>query len=500
MGKAVRSGSHMQAHRAEKIVSNTALYTGAVLVQKTLSFFYFLFLSARFGPQELGGYLWVLSLSGLFLIGIDLGLTPIVTREAAKSGDVKRFVGAAFALKIPLAILTAVAFIVTVAIIRPERATLIMAMAATGIMVLDGFTMVLFAGLRALQTLRYEAITLILFQITVFVSGVVLTLATHDLTVVILALLLGSALNFVLMSWAARKVIGSWIRPLFDRETVVRGLLKFVPAFGLSTIFTRVYAVADTIILGVIAGDRAVGLYAIPAKIATAFQSLIPGAFTSAIYPAMANYARHAPEKLAELFERTLIYLLLLALPIAAGLVIIAGPLIGRLWPEYVGAVPAFRAFMVGVPFIFLSFPTGSLLNAVGREKSVAANRGVATAANVILNIVLIPPFGVLGAAIAYALSNVMLFLLDFFMSLRAVAIRPQFLIKTTLLLVLSTCIMSGVALLLGRLHFLLIVAAAFVLYAACVVAFGIIGKDELRMLKTLLRRKSYEANPSLND
>lgn len=488
------SGRNANVHRAEKIVSNTALYTGAVLVQKALSFLYFLFLSKQFLPHELGGYLWVLSLSGLFQIGIDLGLTPIVTREAARTGNVRGFVGAALALKIPLAATTVIVFIATVAIIRPLPDTLLMAAIAALIMTFDAFTMVYFAGLRAVQVLRYEALTLILFQGTVFAAGATVALTTHDLPLVMFALLIGSALNLCVMMWGMRRTVGTAVRPVFDRAIIRTGLLRYIPAFGASTIFMRVYAVADTILLGLMMGDLAVGLYAIPAKVATALQSLIPGAFSSSVYPSMSNYARHAPERLARLFERSVIYLLILALPVAAGLAFITEPLLARLWPEYTAAVPAFKIFMFGIPFIFLSYPTGALLNAVGREKTVTANRGIITGVNVALNLILIPTLGVAGAAVAYVVTNVLLFALDYNAARTSAEIRARVIIGAFVRLLVATAAMVVVVEFLEpRVPLPVSIGAGAFVYAAGIILLKLVGPGEWHMARALL--KKYEEN-----
>lgn len=486
------SGRNANVHRAEKIVSNTALYTGAVLVQKTLSFFYFLFLSRLFLPDALGGYLWVLSLSGLFQIGIDLGLTPIVTREAARTGNVRGFVGAALALKIPLAAATVTAFMATVALIRPFPDTLLMAAIAAVIMTLDAFTMVYFAGLRAVQVLRYEALTLILFQGTVFAAGAAVAITTRDLPLVMFALLVGSALNLGIMMWGTRRTIGAAIRPVFDRALIKAGLLKYVPAFGASTIFMRVYAAADTILLGIMIGDLAVGLYAIPAKVATALQSLVPGAFSSSVYPSMSNYARHAPERLARLFERSIIYLLIISLPMAMGLAFIAEPLLTRLWPEYIAAVPAFRIFMFGVPFIFLSYPTGALLNAVGREKIVTTNRGIITTVNVTLNLILIPTLGVAGAAIAYVATNVLLFGLDYRAARASAVIRTRVIVGAFIRLLIVTAAMAAlVTALTSRVPLPVSIVAGALTYAVGIVILKVIGPGEWRMARALFKKSS---------
>lgn len=464
-------------------------------MQKTLSFLYFWFLSRTFAPHELGSYLWVLSLSGLFVLGIDFGLTAVLTREAAKSeSDAVALGRATLGLKLPLSALTAGALFMLVFFLRPDPAILMMTAAAALIMILDAFTMVYFALLRARQVLTYESFVLIFFQSLVLLTGWVLALITHSLPVVIWALAAGSAANLIIMSWGVWRVYGLLLIPSFARREIKK-LLHLAPAFAGSAIFTKIYALADTILLGVLAGDRAVGLYSIPAKVATALQSLLPGAFSSSIYPSMSNYAKTAPEKLKLLFERSMVYLLALALPIAAGLIIIAPRVIASVWPAYDAAVPAFRIFMVGLPFIFLSFPTGSLLNATGRERINTRNRGIVTAANVALNILLIPRTGIFGAALAYALSNVLFLILDYRSARCIVALDEKYLARSAVKLVAATTLMCATIYALSTyVPLLALIAAGGLAYACSTLILQVFSRAEWAFMRALLSRRAVSA------
>ena len=69
------------------LAKNTTYYTVALTVQKILAFIYFWLISNSLLPGNLGQYVFALSFSTLFSIFIDLGLSSILTREAAKSKE-----------------------------------------------------------------------------------------------------------------------------------------------------------------------------------------------------------------------------------------------------------------------------------------------------------------------------------------------------------------------------------------------------------------------------
>ena len=69
---------------SSNITQNTTYLTIASIFQKALSFIYFAFLAKILGTEALGQYQFVLSFTGIFIIFMDFGLGPVLTREAAK--------------------------------------------------------------------------------------------------------------------------------------------------------------------------------------------------------------------------------------------------------------------------------------------------------------------------------------------------------------------------------------------------------------------------------
>src|SRR3989338_5608742 len=89
------------------LAKNTNYYTAALTVQKILAFIYFWFVSNQLFPEDLGKYIFALSFTTLFSIFIDLGLSPVLTREAAKDKkQANLLLQNVIGLKLPLALIT----------------------------------------------------------------------------------------------------------------------------------------------------------------------------------------------------------------------------------------------------------------------------------------------------------------------------------------------------------------------------------------------------------
>lgn len=408
------------------VARNTTYYTAALTVQKILAFIYFWFISNDLVPGELGQYVFALSFTTLFSIIVDLGLSPILTREASKSeADANRYLQNVIGLKLPLAIIaTTAAWIVIYVTNRPENVRLLVYI-ATAVMLLDSFSVSFWGILRARQNLKYESIATILVQVIIFSLGLTALKVSGEVKYLMLALLAASTFNFLLVALLLKFKLHFSLRPRHDKDTV-KYFMKIVPAFAIAGIFIKIYNAADSVLLGYLDSEAAVGFYAVPAKVVYALQQIIPVAFAAAIFPAFSYFYVHDRLKLEQTFSKAFIYLTILGIPLAVGIMTLADRIITLIWPSYAPVIPTFFVMAAAIPFIFWAFPTGYLLNACDRQKYNTINRGIVTALAVILNIALIPYLSYLGSGITFLITNVILIGLDFYWVTRTISVNVK--------------------------------------------------------------------------
>lgn len=158
----------------------------------------------------------------------------------------------------------------------------------------------------------------------------------------------------------------------------------------------------DTVLVGFFISPVAVGFYTL-AKQISEFIIVPAGSLGFAISPVYGEEkATGNLNQAARAYEATLRYTLLLYVPAAVGLVLVAEPAIRLLFgAQYVGAVPVVKAFSVFIVFQAIVAITTQSLDYLGRARSRAYVKGGTSIANAGLNVVLIPAFGVLGAVYA---------------------------------------------------------------------------------------------------
>lgn len=477
------------AHHPRKVARSGAVYTGALLVQKILSFAYFSFVARSLGPELLGKYIFVLSFAAFFSLLVDFGFVNLAIRDFARNKeDEERDFRIFFTFRLLLAVCAAAVLWLAALFLRYDAGLLTLLAITTAIMLMDAFTAFFYAVFRARQNLFYESIGTVSFQIIVLVAGLFALSQTRDLRVLLLVIALGSFWHLLYSLSLIKIRVRLSLRPLFDRLRIKYWLSRAAPFF-LAAGFIKAYNTLDTILLKNISGDEAAGLYAIPAKIVFTFPFLAMG-ITAAVYPAMSNYAVAAPERLQPIFSRTLQLLLAISLPIAVGIFLLAEPIFGRIWPQFSESVPALRILIWAAVFLFIEYPFGSLLNATGNERRNTWNRGVQLFIFIALNIFLIPRYGFMGAVYTALASSILIVILGAWRTRRLVRLFGRANNLAFCKTAASALIMAGfVWRLAGQYSFLVIIPLAAVVYLAMLILLRFYDKQERLWLKNLLWR-----------
>jgi len=397
--------------KIHNIAKNTSYLTAALILQKVISFSYFTLLARYLGPENLGHYYFAISFTTIFAIFIDLGVSNVIIREIAKGQEkAGRLLGSILALKIPLAILSALVAVFLINVFDYDPLVKILVYISCFSMVLDSFTLSFYSTIRGFHNLKYESISSVVFQLIVLVVGYGALLLGGGLIAAMSALVLASLYNFLYSLWVVIKKIKVSIKLAFDKPLIKQIVLITWP-FALYAVFQRLYTYLDTVLISYFAGNEQVGLYQVAFKIIFALQFL-PLAFTASLYPALSAYWQNNREQLAITFERALNYLTIISLPIIVGIYFLADKIVLLFKSGYEGAILPLQITIIALFFIFVNFPIGSLLNACDKQLRNTVNMGIVAVVSIILNFIFIPRLQAVGASIVMLISNVLLFFL----------------------------------------------------------------------------------------
>lgn len=478
------------AYQAEKIASNTSHFTAALIIQKLISFVYFSYIAVKIGAGNLGSYTFALYYTTIFAVLIDIGLSNVIVREVAKYKEKsQQYLSAVMSIKAPLSILVYAVAALTINFLDNPAIVKQLVYLSGLIMALDSFTLTFYSFLRGHQNLKFESIGIIIFQSVVFISGAIIVNLTNDLRILILAILLATFFNFCYSAMLIKIKLG--LKFLFPADkTTVKALLIFTIPFALAAIFARVYGYIDTVLLNQLIGPTAVGYYSIPYKITFSLQ-FIPMALIASLYPAFSSYFEQSKQMLEKTFAKSMVFLGIVAVPISFGVIALARPLMVKVYTnEYEPSILPLQILIISLVFLFLNFPLGSLLNACNRQTRNTIHIGIVMAINIFLNILLIPRFSYIGAAIASSLSAILMFILQMYVARQIIPVNFKFLLARFGAIFISGLIMYFIlALLLNYINFIALAPIGAIIYLASLYLLKGFNKDDLLILKQSFKR-----------
>ena len=183
--------------------------------------------------------------------------------------------------------------------------------------------------------------------------------------------------------------------------------------FGLAGVFYLIYFQSDIILLKYITGDEAAGVYNVAFVIMAAVYMLPSVVYQKFLLPKVHRWASHDRERFYQVYRMGNWMMLILGL-LAMLVIWLLAPWGVRLLfsDSYMGAVLPLSILALAAPIRFVATSVGSTLVTHEHMRRKVWFMAVTAIINIILNIILIPKYGMSGAAIATVISDVGLLLL----------------------------------------------------------------------------------------
>lgn len=477
--------------KINNIAKNTSYLTLALIIQKFLSFFYFVLLARNIGPENLGKYYFAISFTTIFAIFIDLGLVNYLTRETAKSREKSpQLLSNIIGLKILTGGLSILAVFIFINILGDyDVVSKQLVYISSLCMILDSFTLTFFGSIRGFHNLKFESISSVIFQFIVLAFGWVFLILKLDLRIIMLSLVLASLFNFIYSLLILRYKIKMPFSISLNFPFIKKILLLSLP-FALYGIFQRLYTYLDSVLLSFFSGDYYVGIYQISFKIIFALQFL-PMAFIASLYPAMSYYWLNNKNQLQIAFRRSIDYLLLISVPISIAVFLLSDKILLIFKGGYDEANWPLKISILSLAFIFVNFPIGSLLNACDRQVRNTRNMLITLVFAILLNIILIPKYQALGASIVVLLSNFLMFLLGIIECKKIIPYKFRSNLISFLKILLSAFIMGIFILFFKNLiNIFLLCLVAMIIYFFILFLFKGFKKQDIIYIISSFRRK----------
>lgn len=193
--------------------------------------------------------------------------------------------------------------------------------------------------------------------------------------------------KYLNLKWYSGMDLKQHIQPIFS--------------FFMMTVATTIYTNLDSVMLGFMKNDTAVGYYNASVKIKTILVSLVTS-MGSVLLPRLSYYVKHGKkEEFRVLTVRSLQFIGFIAIPLWAYFTLFAKQGIDFLsGPDYAGSVLPMQLIMPTLFFIGLSNLLGiQILVPMERENQVLKSVILGAFVDLVINVMAIPRFGAAGAA-----------------------------------------------------------------------------------------------------
>ncbi|WP_372728610.1 flippase [Nocardioides sp.] len=262
------------------------------------------------------------------------------------------------------------------------------------------------ASTQGFQTMRaYTRIALVLEPVTRLVLTVVILNAGLGIDGALYALATAS----VVAGAAAVAALERLEAPLpgTHAELPWAGLLRFASVSWVASLATQGLLWADIVILGVLVSDADVGVYQVATRVVLAAMFVITP-LTTAMAPRIAHLFEVGDrDRLTERYLSIVLWTWRLTLPLLVGILVVPEAALATFGSGFGPGVVVIQILAVGAVVEAVAAPSAVVLNQIGRNRLNMAINLVALTSNIALNFLLVPRFGLRGAAVAWALTMV---------------------------------------------------------------------------------------------
>ena len=461
----------------------------AQLLARAVDLGFAIFMLRLLGPSNYGSYAFAVVLIGYFAIVTDFGLGTLLTREVARDrSQAERYLMNSIAARMVLVVVTSPVLLVVALLYHrffglPLEAVLTAVLFMVSLLP-SGVAGAMSAVFSAHEKMEYPA------------AVTVLTTVIRRVWAYLPWLPAGGSLawrSFGGRERGHRRGISSAARPhLFPVPTgldvrfswsMVRTAFPLMLNNLLNTIFFRM----DILLLQPMRGVEAVGYYSTAYKFIEGLL-MVPSFFTLALFPTFARYAHSSQELLMQAYVRAVKGLLLVALPIAVGVTIVADQLITLFFGEaYAPAVQTLRLLIWFLPFSYVNGVTQYLLIAVDKQRYLTGAFLLGASFNLAANLIAIPIWGIEGAAAVTVLSEIVL-LIPFLRGVYAYA-GPLPLGDLGLRAVGAAALMAAVLVLVRDLPIWALVPLGSGVYVAGLMLLRVLDDEDRRLVRRILAR-----------
>ncbi len=472
---------------ASTVAKNTLVLFAGELIAHALGFVITIVLARYLGAAGFGIYSYVFAFASIVLIFSDIGTSTLMVRDASRKRILlKKYASNIIIIKLILSILLILAvFTITQFTNRTSSVSKEIYFAILAMILLE-FSFFFRKYFNIIQELEYEAYIKVCEKVMTLTLILIAVFYKLNLFFIILLFVIAYGGTFVISAYYAFRRVGA-LNFKFVNFIFWRYLFKNSWQFWLATVFTVIYFKIDTVMLSFMTNYAAVGWYNAAYKLIDGL-NFVPTLFIVAIFPAMSFLYFKDQKRLKKIFGKYVSYLFILAIPIGIGVTLLSDRIILSFFGyQYSNAALALQILIWAEVFVFVNYFMGFLLNAIDKQRLFTLTTLVGLICNVFLNLLLIPRYGIYGAAFATLFTEILNFI-------QLYSYSSEYGYSFSIIQTISKPIMASIVMALViyatlSLHVLAIISLASAAYIIMLLLLRAIGKEEFNLFLSAIKK-----------
>lgn len=435
---------------SKRIASNTFYMMLDAYLGRLVAMVAIIVVQRRLGLDQFGIFSFARAFPAFFIMIADMGLEGVSIREISVNREsTKKYLAKIIPLKLLLMIVSTL-FVMGALMISGKdsftfKVTLILTASIIGRTLLS-FFLAVFKGHEKMSLVALVRVSEAIFT---FLLVIILVHQGSMADSAAWAMLFSMFATIAFCFYFLIKIFGGF--PSLSADVpFCKSIISQSWPLALGAVSVQIFSSTDIVMLSFFKTNTIVGIYA-SCSLVLNIVSHSQNAISHAIFPVISRFFVHEKKSLPITYEKAFKIYSIVGLPICIGGMALAAPILKALFD--ISSTEATQVFiLICISRIFTVFGAfyGTFTVSIHKQKFFGITYSACAILNILLNLLLIPPMGMNGAAIATIITNFLIIIITYIFTLRIYDKFPSgiFLLKLS-------CSLATMAAVIYGLHFL---------------------------------------------
>ena len=410
---------HIELPILIKLLKNIFFKFGGEGTSRVITFVFYIYVARCLGDSGFGEYAFAMSFASIFLVLSDLGFNTLLIRDVASDkSKLKQYIGNITSLKIILSVIVFIIMSLIISISSYSYITVLSVQLAGLLSIFSTFIEYVNAIFNSFDKMHNEMWIKMINKLIIVALGTVCLIVRPE-SMYLIGTIAGANIITVLISLLFLMKYNIKLQVLFEKEFLKEFFKQAIP-MAIASVCVVIYFRIDIVMLSYMnRTDAEIGWYSIAVRLIDAL-AVTPYLIMSAMFPILSRLSNSAEgEKIKEdamfslIVKKAFKYMTVISVVLTVAVFFSAKEIILLLYGErFINSVPALKCIIFMLPFMFINFIFVYVLTIKKKQNIMAVYSFLCIFINIGVNLLLIPSYGYIGAAISTVLTEMVLALL----------------------------------------------------------------------------------------